>query len=586
MRKRHQAHSRKAEQRDVFIAPMTRIEGHLDIHARADLKAKNFVEAHSYSTMFSGFEIILKGREPADAIWITQRICGVCPVPHATAAAGAVDMAYQAPPPPMGIAFRDFVHAAEEMYDSPLIFILVGPDYSQSVVEKLNPDWWKEGKKSKAERADVHGYATIADIMKALNPIAGELWLRSLEIERLGRKMATLFGAKHPHIQTFIPGGITQSVSPDDLEKYAAMLSRQIAYSKEFIPIIDDLCDFLVGLGYGENGVRPSNLISFGAYDDPLAYNARYEDMKEWGERRKVTPGVVIDGKLVTTDLVEINLGIREFIAHSYYDEWAERDVPTDPLGNEVPKDHPWNKETRPKPGPAKVWDDKYSWCTAPRWHDWKRRIDGGVYALEAGAVARLWATAAAKKVPESTGKSIRFTLPKTPIAGYRVADEVALEWKIPAKVNTLERLRARAYFHSYSAYVAYNLLLAGLELVKKGEVEVWNPYKRPSAGVGFGPTEAFRGALGHWVVMRNGKVHRYQVITPSTWNASPRDADGRLGPYEEAIVGTPITEVSKDELQAVDVVRTVRSFDPCLGCGVHVYVGDRVIVTDINHHH
>ncbi len=572
-------------EKDVFIAPVTRIEGHLDIHARADLEAKKYVEAHSYSTMFSGFEVILKGREPVDAIWITQRICGVCPVPHAIAAAQAIDMVYQAPPPPMGIVLRDFVHAAEEMYDATLIFILVGPDYSQSVVEKLNPDWWEEAQKTKAERADMHGYATIADIMVALNPMSGELWLKSLEMGRLGRKMASIFGAKHPHVATFVPGGITKSVSIDDLEGYASMLARQVAYSKEFISIIDDLCDFLVGVAYDENGVRPSNLISFGAYDDPLAYNARYEDMKEWGEKRRVTPGVVLDGKLVTTDLVEINLGIREFVTHSYYDEWAGRDVVTDPLGNEVPKDHPWNKETKPRPGPAKDWDGKYSWTTAPRWHDWKRQVDGGIYTLEAGAVARLWATAMAQKVPESTGNSLRFTLPKASIAGFRVADEVTLDWKIPAKVNTIERLRARAYFHSYSAYIAYNSFLASLELVKKGETRVWNPYKRPKDGIGLGLTEAFRGALGHWVVMRNGKIHRYQIITPSTWNASPRDADGRPGPYEEAIVGTPITEVLKDELQAVDVVRAVRSFDPCIGCGVHVYMGDKVVHRELDHH-
>jgi hydrogenase large subunit len=573
-------------EKDIFIAPMTRIEGHLDIHARADLEAKKYIEAHSYATMFSGFENILRGRDPADAVWITQRICGVCPVPHATAAVEAVDMVYCAPPPPMGIALRDFVHAAEEMYDSPLLFILVTPDYSQSVVEKLNPDWWGEAGRSKAKRADMHGYATIADIMRALNPMNGELWLKSLEMEKLGRKMASLFGAKHPHVGTFVPGGITKSVSPDDLEKYAAMLARQVAYSKEFISIVDDLYDFLKGVGYEENGVRPANLICFGAYEDHTAYNARYEDMKDWGEKRKVTPGVVIDGKLVTTDLLEINLGIREFVTHSYYDEWVERDVPTDPLKNEIPKDHPLNKETRPKPGPAKIWDGKYSWCTAPRWHDWKGRIDGGVYTLEAGAIARLWVTAAARKVPESTGKSLRFTLPKASIADFRIADEVTLEWEIPAKVNTMERVRARAYFHSYSAYVAYNLLLAALEMVKKGEVRVWNPYKRPKEGIGVGLTEAFRGALGHWVVMRNGKIHRYQIITPSSWNASPRDAEGRPGPYEEAIVGTPITEVSKDGLQALDVVRTVRSFDPCLGCAVHVYTGNEVIHKNLEHIH
>jgi len=463
-------------------------------------------------------------------------------------------------------------------FDSPLIFILAGPDYSESVVKELNPEWWKEAEKAKAERADTHGYSTIADIMKALNPVSGELWLKSLEIEKMGRMMASLFGAKHPHVGTFIPGGITKSPSPDDLEKYASLLARQIAYLKEFVSIIDDLHDFLVNVGYNENGARRSNLISLGAYDDPFSYNAKYEDMGKWGEKRGVTPGVIIDGKLVTTDLVEINLGIREFITHSYYEGWSKRDVISDPLGNEVPENHPWNKETKPKPGPAKIWDGKYSWTTAPRWYDWKKKVDGGMHVLEAGAIARLWVTAAAKKVPESTGKSLRFTLPKTNIAGFKVPEEVTLEWHIPDKVNTIERLRARAYFHAYSAYLAYNLLLNALELVKKGETKVWNRYKRPRNGIGFGPTEAFRGALGHWLIMRNGRIHRYQVITPSSWNASPRDDEGRPGPYEEAIIGTPVTESLTGELKGIDVVRTIRSFDPCLACSVHVYMNNKAI--------
>lgn len=574
------------KEKDLFIEPVTRLEGHLGVHARVDVDAKKIVDAHSFATMFRGWEIILRNREPADAVWITQRICGVCPVPHAIASVEAVDMAYNAPPPPMGILLRNLVHGAEQLYDAPLgCFILEGPDYSQAVVEKSNPSWWKEATKAKADRSDMHGYSSIADIMRALNPLTGELWLRSLGIERLGRRMASLFGAKHPHVNTLVPGGITASVSPKEIEMYASMLSQHVAFTKEFVAIFDDLLDFFIELGYDESGVRPTNLLCCGIYEDPYEYTAKYEDLTGWGEGRKVSPGVVIDGKLWTTDLVEINVGIREFVTHSYYEDWDEVEIETDPLGNELPKEHPWNKETKPKPGPIKAWEDKYSWAAAPRWQDWSG--DGKLYALETGPIARMWVTSLAKNVPESTGKSLRFTLPKAVVAGYRVADEVTLEWKIPAKINTLERIRARAYFHAYSAYVMYSQLLQAMDLVKKGEVKVWNSYGRPRDGMGYGTSEAMRGAINHWVVMRNGKVYRYQVITPSGWNNSPRGPEEKPGPYEEALIGTPITEAStSDKWKGVDVVRVIRSFDPCLACDVHVYVGDMVIIRELDHHH
>jgi hydrogenase large subunit len=132
---------KEVAERDLFIEPMTRIEGHLAIHAKVDMKAKKFIDAHSYATMFRGFEIILKNRELADAIWITQRICGVCPAPHASASIEAVDMAYQAPPPPLGIVLRNLVLESEELYDPPIgCALLEGPDYSKPIVKKYNLD--------------------------------------------------------------------------------------------------------------------------------------------------------------------------------------------------------------------------------------------------------------------------------------------------------------------------------------------------------------------------------------------------------------------------------------------------------------
>lgn len=565
--------------REITIEPMTRIEGHLGVHAVADMDKRAYIDAHSFVTMFRGWELIMAGREPADAIWITQRICGVCPTPHGMASAMSVDMAYNASPPPMGIILRNLIHGAEQLYDGPLgCIILEGPDYSQSVVEKTNPDWWKEAREEKAQHADLHGYRTIADIMTALNPLSGGLWLRSLAMGKIGRKMAALLGAKHPHVNTLIPGGIAKTLTASDLEQYAAMLSHHLAFAKEFIPIMDDLCDFVLAMGYEEAGSRKINLISFGGYDDAYSYTSKYEDMGKWGLKRKVSPGLILGGDLITQDLIEINVGVREYIDRSYFKEWPAPRITQDPVGNPLAENHPWNKETRPAPGPFKSWDTKYSWATSPRWEDWKKRVDGFNHAVEAGPIARMWTTTKGGKVPESKGESLKWVIPRASVAGYRVEDELEFEWKIPKKVNAIERIRARAYYFAYVAYILYDQVLQALEMVKRGETRVWNRYRKPRDGLGVGMVDAIRGALAHWVSMKDRKIEAYQVITPSTWNAGPRLSEVDLGPYEEAIIGTPITEARKEELTGVDVVRVIRSFDPCLACCVHIYDGKREI--------
>lgn len=565
-------------QQEITIEPMSRIEGHLGIQAIADIEKKVYVEAHSFGTMFRGLEIILKNREPADAIWITQRTCGVCPTPHGLAAAMAVDMAYEALAPPMGVLLRNLLYGAEQLYDAAFgCFVLEGPDYSQMVVEKRNPNWWQAAKKEKAPHADLHGYDSIADIMTGLNPFSGSLWVRSLGVEKLGRKMASLLGGKHPHVNTLIPGGMAKTLSPTDLEQYAAMLSHHVAFAKEFVPIMNDLLDFVLSMGYEDAGLRKTNLISYGAYDDPYAYTAKYEDLADQGLKRKLLPGIVVNGELVTQDLVEINVGVREFIDRSYYSDWAVSLVDEDPKGNPIDGKHPWNKDTKPAPAAYKDWCSKYSWGSSPRWVDWKKRGDGSAHALEAGPISRMWVTAKAKNVPESTGSSLKYTLPKATVTGYKVADETEFEWKIPEKINTVERVRARVHYYAYSAYVVFGQLLQALDLVKQGRAKVWNKYKKPRDGMGVGMIEAMRGALAHWVVMKRGHIQNYQIMTPTTWNAGPRLSDTDLGPYEDAIVGTPITEAG--DITGVDVVRVIRSFDPCLACCIQVYEGDRKIL-------
>jgi hydrogenase large subunit len=354
------------------------------------------------------------------------------------------------------------------------------------------------------------------------------------------------------------------------------MLSQHVAFAKEFIPVMDDLLNFVLSMGYEDAGARDLNLLSFGGYEDPLAYNANYKDMDDWAKKRKVSPGAIIDGKLVTQSLVDINVGVQEMVEHSYFNEWDDVKVKEDPLGNPVTKYHPWNKITKPAPGKYNDWDGKYSWGTSVRWLDTKGT--GELHTVELGPLSRMWATAIGKIVPESTGTSIKFSLPEATVVPYPNSAPMDFEWKVPAKPNTIERVRARAYYYALSAYVTYLQVIQGLGLVKDGNAKVWNKYKKPKKGLGVGLHEAMRGGVAHWCVMENSVIDNYQIMAPSTWNSGPKLGETDLGPYEAAIVGTPVSEKG-GELTGVDVVRAIRSFDPCLACSIQVYKSDEKII-------
>jgi hydrogenase large subunit len=297
--------------------------------------------------------------------------------------------------------------------------------------------------------------------------------------------------------------------------------------------------------------------------------------MSEWGNRRFVTPGIAINGDLITTDLVEINLMIRILLGSSYFDEWAGNEqvfVKQDPLGNEVDPRHPWNKVTLPKPQ-KRDFAEKYSWVVSPRIYD--KRTDTHVCCdTGGGPFARQWVTAKAGKVDlgyvKATGDSIRMVLPK----GHAMP-EMELEWKVPEKSNAIERDRARSYHQAYSAAVAlYNLDKAFKE-VRAGRTKSCVDVKVPEEAVSVGFHEAARGVLSHHMVIREGKVANYQPYPPTPWNASSRDTFGTPGPYEDAVQNTPIFEENGPEnFKGVDIMRAVRSFDPCLPCGVHMYTG------------
>jgi hydrogenase large subunit len=247
--------------------------------------------------------------------------------------------------------------------------------------------------------------------------------------------------------------------------------------------------------------------------------------------------------------------------------------VKTDPLGNPVDQRHPWNQTTLPRPQ-KRDFKKNYTWVMSPRWFD---KSSGKNLALDSGGgpLARLWVTALAGLVDigpvQSTGRSVKIRLPKT-----ASKPEVEFEWKIPKWANTLERNRARSYFQAYAAAAALFFIEEALKEVYAGRTKTWMDFKVPEEGIGCGFHEAVRGLLSHHFVIRKGKIANYHPYPPTPWNASPRDSEGTPGPYEDAITGTPLFEENgPDKFKGIDIMRTVRSFDPCLPCGVHMYLGE-----------
>ena len=562
--------------------PVTRVAGALAFHAVTDFNERKVIEARSVATLFRGYEVIMIGRDPRDAIYITSRACGVCGGVHSTCSALAIEMAIDCVPPPLGVLVRNIALALEFLYDHPLhLHLLAGPDYSAAILEGTNPALLARARAAEARRADVHGYKTIGALMDDLNPLTGHLYVEALHMTRLAREAYVLICGKYPHPQTIIPGGMSSTITLTVMNEMFVRLSQFFDYSKKIAAIWDDVTDFFYDANprYQDVGRRRANMIDTGIFDHPDAYDASYKNAAAWGDRRWATPGAIVEGELVTTNLHNINMGLEEFVEHSYYEEWTgsgqRQHFATDPEGKPLSPYHPWNKITKPRPG-GQSWKEKYTWDTAPRWD----RL-----GMEAGCYARLWNTAVAHKLPanpfiESTGSSLKMRVPKGALP------EMDLEWHVPNVWNAFERNRARAYCVGFTAMVAMNNWLAAMERLKNGDTKTSTPFEIPKnerLGVGF--WGAGRGYLTHHLVLDRGAVANYQIVTPSTWNASPTDRWGQPGPYEEAVMNTPLLEETDDPkaFKGVDVLRAIRSFDPCMPCTTHIHSDTGVITREVN---
>ena len=458
--------AQESDIREMSWDPITRIVGSLGIYTKIDFKQKRVIECHSTSSIFRGYSIFMKGKDPRDAHFITSRICGICGDNHATCSVYNQNMAYGVRPPHLGEWIINLGESAEYMFDHNIYQEnLVGVDFCARMVGETNPGVLELANRTEAPHAADHGYRTIGDIMRSLNPLEGEFYREALQVSRSTREMFCLMEGRHVHPSTLYPGGVGTTATVQLFTDYLTRLMRYVEFMKRVVPMHDDLFDFFYEAlpGYEEVGRRRADMVCWGSLNDPEFCDFRYENMTNWGRKMFVSPGVIRDGQLLTNDLVEINLGIRILLGSSYYEDWEDQEmfVTRDPLGNPVDRRHPWNQHTIPRPA-KRDFDGKYSWVMSPRWFDGKDHLAADTGG---GPIARLWATAQGGLVDfgyvKSTGNSVLINLPRTV-----TKPEVTFEWKVPTDKagaplsNAIERDRARTYFQAYSAACA--VLLRG----------------------------------------------------------------------------------------------------------------------------
>jgi hydrogenase large subunit len=310
--------------------PITRIVGSLGIFTTIDFENRRVAECHSTSSIFRGYSIFMKNKDPRDAHFITSRICGICGDNHATCATYAQNMAFGVRPPAMAEWIVNLGEAAEYMFDHNIFQDnLVGVDFCEQMVKETNPGVLAKAETRLADHSNLHGYRTIADIMRALNPFTGAFYLEALHVSRMTREMFCLMEGRHVHPSTLYPGGVGTVPTIQLFTDYLVRLMKYVEFMKKVVPLHDDLFDFFYEAlpGYEEVGRRRVLLGCWGSFNDPDHCDYTYKNMNHWGNKMFVTPGVVVDGKLVTTDLVDINLNIRILLGSSYYDDWQSSET-------------------------------------------------------------------------------------------------------------------------------------------------------------------------------------------------------------------------------------------------------------------
>lgn len=470
--------------RTLTIDPVTRIEGHLRVEI--EVEAGKIVRARCSGALFRGLELILIGRYPLDAQRITPRICGVCPIAHATAAALALDQAtgVKESVPKNGQLLRNLIYAANWLHNHVLHFYhLALPDYLDTAATPLAGLLGRDTEDRRFSREE--------------NAQLLQHYLAALEVRRKAHELVALFGGKMPHEVGIVPGGASHRPTLAEISAYRFRL-REIRAFVEGTYLKDALLLARRYADYFELG-RVNRLLTFGAFP-------------EGSGRRLFPPGVWENGTLEALDPQVIH----EDVAFSRYDGQG---------------DHPYHAST--KPNPAK--DRAYSWIKAPRYRG---------RACEVGPAAR-------------AAVALGLGHPRFQALGGDLLREAQVTPKNLSSVMGRHLARAME-----ALFLAEQMEAWLAELDPSGPVAV--PVRIPREAEGQGLTDAPRGALGHWLRIEGGLIAHYQVVSPTTWNASPRDEHGEPGPIELALEGTPVR--GDGQLEAN---RIVRSFDPCLACAV-----------------
>ena len=552
----------------VVVDPITRIEGHLRIEAQAD--QGRITNAWATSTQFRGIEIIMQGRDPRDAWAFTQRICGVCTVVHAVASCRAVEDALDITIPPNANLIRNLIHGMQFVQDHVVHFyhlhaldwvdvvsaLKADPAATAALARKLSP--WPNNSETHFRQVQdrlkkfvaggqlgifANGYwgHPAYKLPPEANLMAVAHYLEALDWQRDVIRVHTIFGGKNPH-PNFLVGGMASAINLDDtgtintwrLDQIRNMITRAQQFVEQvYWPDLLAIAGFYKDWAAIGGGVR--NYLAVGEFPEG--------DVRDT-DRLYLPRGIVLERDLTRVHPYDQEQ-VKEYITSSWYEYSKGDDAGL----------HPYEGETTPKyAGPPTPWQylqdsPKYTWMKAPRY-------DGR--PMEVGPLARMLVAFA------SGHKDVR-EMVKQVLDGLQVGPA--------ALFSTLGRTAARGMETVLLARRMNVWFDRLVDRIRSGDTRTfeggkWEPSSWPAKAQGYGFLDAPRGALGHWVQIENGKISRYQCVVPSTWNCSPRDKQGQMGPYEAALVDNhPLANPE----QPLEILRTIHSFDPCMACGVHV---------------
>jgi len=556
----------------VVVDPVTRIEGHLRVEAMLDERG-TIKDAMSSGTMWRGLEVILKGRDPRDAWAFCERICGVCTTVHALASVRAVENALGVKVPQNADIIRNIMFLTQQVQDHVIHFyhlhaldwvdivsaLKADPAATSALAQKVSPSWplastgyFKDLAVTLKKFVDSGQLGIFQNaywghpaykLPPEANLMAVAHYLEALKWQKEIIKIHTVFGGKNPH-PNYLVGGMASAIS---MQSDNAINMERLNYVKGLIQeatqVVENMYipDLLaVASFYPEWTQIGGGLGSYMAYGD-IPQNG-IGDVSQF----RMPRGVILNKNL--SDVQPIDPAdashVQEEIAHSWY-EYPEGKAAL----------HPWDGVTVPKySGPKPPYQQldenaKYSWLKSPRWKG---------NAVEVGPLSRML---------------IGFASGKTEYKD--VVTEALGALKVPptALFSTLGRTAARGLETRLCVHwlmAEYDKLIANLKAGDSAVADTsrWEPSSWPADAKGYGFTEAPRGALCHWIHIKDTKIENYQIVVPSTWNASPKDGKGQHGAYESALLNTPMA----DPKRPLEILRTIHSFDPCLACASHVF--------------